>query len=223
MKIYLRVCPFVNGKSPLHKDDKLAMFGKTLSSVVRGFRDIKPEIIFVLDSCPVEYERLVKDIPFKSSIVRGEKMGNLGSFRKQLELASKADDCVLLLEDDYIFLPDVGKKLLAAMESFDFVTPYDHPDLYWNEPRHIGEYEIKVVGGHHWREVRSTTLTFGCHSSKLKEHMDTIIEHEIWDYPMWQEIRANGSRLWGPIPSLATHLVEDLLAPVINWEEEWLK
>jgi len=190
-----------------------------LKSFVDGFGDIKPKIIFILDTCPPEYKELIERVvPFEKEFIEGNNLENLGSFRKQVEIACGLDDYVLFQEDDYLYVPDVGEKLQKAVEKFDFVTPQDEYLYYFNEPRHIGKYEIKVIADHHFREVNSTTLTFACHSKLIKENKDIIYKHEIWDFPMWQEIRGKDYRIWCPIPTFATHLADNL-APCVDWGE----
>ncbi len=226
MKVFYRICPNPPKKSPIFTDDKFSLVQMCLLSFVNAFRGSTEPLsfVFILDSCPPEYKKTIeKLVPFPKEFIEENEMGNLGSFRKQVDLAAETDDYVLFQEDDYFYLPDTGYKLASAVKNLDFVTPQDELNYYFNEPRHIGKYEIKVIGDHHWREANSTTLTFATHGRLIKENKDIIYKHEIWDYPMWQEIRANGYKVWAPMPTLAAHLVKDLLPPCINWEEEWSK
>jgi len=38
---------------------------------------------------------------------------------------------------------------------------------------------------------------------------------------VWRDLEFAGYRLYVPIPSFATHLVKDYLAPGVDWEEIW--
>jgi hypothetical protein len=221
MIVIYRIAPSLPVKSPISKDDKLAFFKTCLKSFVRGFQDIKPEVVFILDSCPKSYEKVLSHVSFDKKIIKMDKAGNFGTYAKQIEIASETDDFVLLQEDDYLYLPSIGKKMLEGMKTFDFITPQDEYLYYFNEPRHIGKYEIKVVGNHHWREVNSTTLTFAAHGKTFKDTKDILLGHEIWDYEMWQEIRQD-YKLWCPVPTFATHMVEGILSPCVDWSEMWL-
>lgn len=223
MKVLYRIAPNLPTKSPIFKDDKFSLMRICLKSFVDGFKDIKPEIVFILDSCPKKYKKCVKKVPFPKTIIEMESAGNIGTYQKQLELASKTNDYVLFQEDDYLYLPCVGRKVLSALEKFDFITPQDEYLYYFDEPRHIGRYEIKVVGNHHWREVNSTTLTFGTHGKLIKENQDLFTKYGTGDYPMWQDLRGRGYKLFSSIPSLATHMVEGILAPTIPWSNIWQK
>lgn len=220
MVVIYRICPKNSTKSPYFPDNKLKMVEVCLKSFIEGFGDIKPKVIFILDTCPPEYKQLIeKIVPFEKEFIEKDNLGNLGSFRKQIEIASQLDDCVLFQEDDYLYLPNIGAKLLKAVEKFDFVTPQDEYLYYFNEPRHIGKYEIKVIADHHFREVNSTTLTFACHSRLIKENKEIMYKHEIWDYPMWQELREKGYKIWCPIPTFCSHLVKDILSPCVDWKK----
>jgi len=219
MIVLYRIAPNYPTKSPF-QSDKFSFFKKTLKSFINGFQDIEPKTIFLLDSCP-EYKKYIKDnYPFDKDFVLMNNAGNFGTYKKQIEIASQIDDYVYFQEDDYLYLKNVGNYILSALKEFDFVTPQDEYLYYFNEPRHIGKYEIKIVGNHHWREVNSTTLTFATHGKLIKENKDIMLSENIYDYPMWQKIREN-YKIWCPIPTLATHLVDGILAPTIDWKKLW--
>lgn len=222
MKVIYRIAPNKPLKSPFSKDDKFTLVKTCLKSFVKAFEDIKPDITFILDNCP-EYEDFIKrNVPFNKKFINTD-LGNFGTYSKQIEIASETDDFVLFQEDDYLYLPKIGTKFMKALEKFDFITPQDEYLYYFGEPRHIGKYEITVVGDHHWREVNSTTLTFAGHGKLFKENKDTLLAFGTGDYPMWQAIRERGYKLWCPIPTFATHLVEGILSPAVDWNNIWLK
>ena len=223
MKVIYRIAPNQPFKSPFSKEDKLFLVKTCLKSFVKAFEDVKLTIVFILDNCPDEYRFVVSEtVPFEKDFIF-TNLGNFGTYSKQVEIASETDDFVLLQEDDYLYLPGTEKKLMKALDALDFITPQDEYLYYFDEPRHIGKYEIKVVGGHHFREVNSTTLTFAGHGKLFKENRDTLLGFGTGDYPMWQEIRGLGYRLWCPIPTFATHMVEGILSPTIDWNNIWLK
>jgi hypothetical protein len=72
-------------------------------------------------------------------------------------------------------------------------------------------------------------LTFGAKVETLSHVKEIIFRHGISDHPMWLHIlrksprifKRRAYRLYGPIPSLATHLVAGQLAPGVNWEAIW--
>lgn len=144
--------------------------------------------------------------------------GNFDTFRIQLKLASEQTEPVLLLEDDYFWLePDSENILEQSIRELGFVSPYDHPNHYfeqgYNNPR-----QIKVAGGRHWQSVLSTTLTFGATPELIRSNWDKLNGHGTIDDEMWKSI-TNVDKLWSPIPSLATHMETDYLSPTFKWQD----
>lgn len=231
MHVFYRVYPGNNGRSPIFSDDKMGLVRFCLRSFVEAFRTSSPRVTFILDSCESGYRDWIeKHVPFEKEILSFVGLGHVGSFFKQVELACKLgqDDSVFLAEDDYYYVDGAGPKLAAALERFDFVTPYDHAARYTPEQENVSCY-VSFYGGHHWRTQCSTCLTFGAKVKTLSHVKEIIFRHGISDHPMWLQIlresprifRRRAYRLYGPIPSLATHLVAGELAPGVNWETIW--
>ena len=93
------------------------------------------------------------------------------------------DDNLYLLEDDYLHLPGSRTALLEGLEIADYVTLYDHPDMYHPDGRgpnpfvhdDLPKSSIYLTAHSHWRSTVSTTMTF---AAKVK----TLIEdRDIWN------------------------------------------
>ncbi len=223
MKIIYRISP-VKAKDTPFTDDKFTLVKTCLRSFVAGWSDVKPDMYFILDNCPPEYLKTIeKEVPFNKEVWQVGVQSNLGTYQMQLDMASGFDGPVVLQEDDYLYMPKVGAKIVSALDKYDFVTPQDEHYYYFEEPRHIGKYEIKIIADHHFREVNSTTLTFATNAKTIKENKGLMYEHGIADYPMWQDMRANGLKIGCPIPSFAAHLVKNILPPTIDWSKTWQK
>jgi hypothetical protein len=104
----------------------------------------------------------------------------------------------------------------AALE-FDFISPYDHPDKY-KEGMIPENIEYKQLGSQKWRTTDSTTSTFMARGSKVKEQLDLFRSYGWDDHKRWLDLGTKGYKLWTPLPSLATHMVEDYMAPGIDWK-----
>jgi hypothetical protein len=221
LNVFYRICPHPGTKSPILADDKLALTMFCLRSFFRAFEKVNYKITFILDSCPPIYRETIEKL-FKNekTFYEGIRMGDRGSLLKQLELATqlKDDQKVYFAEDDYIYLPDAGKKLVKALDDFDFVTLYDHPD-YYQEPHLSQNKTTHISGKHHWVRRISTCNTFGSKSQFLKINKELFIEYAPRDFLMWCEITKD-YLLVSPIPSLATHMVAWLMAPGIDWDLE---
>lgn len=231
LNVFYRVCPYNNGKSPIFADDKLGLVRFCLESFVEAFRATSLRITFILDSCDASYRTWIeRHVPFQKEVLHFVGLGNEGSFFKQIELAAQLEpeESVYLAEDDYYYVAGAGEKLVAAISQFDFVTPYDHLQ-YYSRPPASEPCHITLCAGHHWRTHGSTCLTFGTKAGMVFKNRDIMYQHGVSDFLMWRQVlrkrrwRRKEYRLYGPIPSLATHLVSGLLAPGINWEDVWRK
>lgn len=140
--------------------------------------------------------------------------------------AKKDSDLIYILENDYIHTADWISKVKELCESsihFDYLTLYDHPDKYPNHKKFNSIYKnlkskLYATETTHWR---TTPNTCGSHLVKRAIFLsDYIIIKYVPDRYAGLLRRLLKKRvLLGPIPSLSTHCVNELLAPVINWEE----
>ena len=161
--------------------------------------------------------------------------GNGGySFREVYDAALKLNDndFVYFLEDDYIHRHHSLDVLVdGAMWNYtDYVTLYDHPDKYDNNPtginptcRNFGEntyvFKTNMV---HWKVTNSTTMTFGTFVNILKRDKDIFWKWTEtgypYDYDIFKELGSQGKLLSSPIPSMSTHGETKFLAPFVDWE-----
>lgn len=217
-------------RRPKYAFDKLGLAELCLKSVIEGFGDIKPKIHFLLDSCPPEWEEMIKKTlvdnftgaKWDYEIEHINCNNQNTSYLIQLDRARYVDDLILFQEDDYVYLPNVGKKIESAMNELEFVSPYDHRELYDEKlDYHKGKWDIKLVADQHWRTIDFNTMTWGCHSGRLSDYWEELHLHGFWDMDTWKEMAKAGAKLWSPIPSLATHMHADFLASGINWYERF--
>jgi hypothetical protein len=196
---------------------KMELVKYCYESVITAFP--RSEITFLVDKPNLELINLIDSCPNLHTIATFHfgswDEGNIGTFHNQLDLAVKDGGKVLLLEDDYFFLPGAEYIIENALDKLEFLTPYDHPG-YYTEDIHNYKREIIVAGGHHWQTITSTTLTFATTSKALENVIETMKKYGWQDHNMWLEITKN-HKLYSPIPSLATHMESPYLAPAINW------
>lgn len=207
--------------SPIYQDNKLALNRLCLKSFVEGFRDIEPEMIFLVDNAGEEHCQMIDDVvPFTYEIHRTQ-LGINATMVRSYEIAAQMDDFVLFQECDYLYRPGVGKLFLNALENLALVSPYDHKNFYLDKNIHSDNVRIKIVGNHHFRTTERNTMTWGTHSSIVKENLDFLIKYGYLDVDVWRDFQFSGYPLWVPIPSMATHMVTDYLAPGVDWEAVW--
>ena len=198
--------------SPIYQDDKNQLNELCLESFLKAFSDIDLKIIFLADHCDSECIEMIQEFSPESEIIESEHGINQAMIASY-ELAQEADDYVLFQECDYMYEEKVGKMFLQALESLKLVSPYDHPNFYVDRELHSNECKVELVNNHHFRTTERNTMTWGCHSDLVKENLDILKHHGYLDGPVWHDLKERGYDLWVPIPSLATHMVKDYLAP----------
>lgn len=224
MKVIYRMCgiPSTN-PSPILQEDKFKLNKLCLRSFERAFIDVCPDTHFLLDHCDDRYEEMIdKEIGWGYSIERTE-LGINGTMLRAYELASTYDDFVLFQECDYLYHTLSGVLMLSAMNELGIVSPYDHLNFYQDKSIHSPTCDIALVNNYHYRSVERNTMTWGCHSDIIKNNLDIFMKYGYLDDEVWKELLYAGHKLWVPVPSLATHMVKDYLAPGIDWEAVWQK
>lgn len=186
--LIIRVFPGMSKPNPLNLESKLELFQECLQSLglAVGSRAITMEVL--LDSCTKDYEIVLEALPstIKVKLHHYEALGNVGSFEKQLEIACRLDDSiiVLVLEDDYYWTPEGFNSLVELIEQTPdpfFATPYNHPD-YLNLPIH----RERLGPNSGWRSGISTTCTFGARAGTIKSRIRILNQYSILnDFGMW--------------------------------------
>lgn len=219
MRVIYRMCgiPSTN-PSPIYQDDKFKLNKLCLDSFTHAFSDIDLDVTFLLDHCGEQYRSLFENLPFEFN-VEESTLGINGTMLRAYALAAQADDYVLLQECDYLYRGVVGKTYLEALSELDIVSPYDHLNFYLDQSIHSPVCEIALVGNHHYRTTERNTMTWATSADVIRENYDTLVKYGYLDDDVWRELAYAGHTLWVPIPSFATHMVKDYLAPSINWEE----
>jgi hypothetical protein len=222
MKVYYRLTevPSTN-PPPIFKDDKLKLNEICLKSFVEAYQDIKPSVTFLCDYCsPKTGEMIEKLCPFDKTI-EYMTLGINGTALQQFFWAYYQKDDILFQECDYIYHPNIGKKIEDAVKELEIVSPYDHPNFYFDKEIHSDMAMIKLIDDVHWRSTERNTMTFAIRNDVYQK------TYEIWrrwgylDDGNWKEVREMGHMLFTPIPSFATHMVSDWMAPSVEWQSLW--
>lgn len=207
-----------------------------LQSFLRAYERVRhrASITFVNDG-PMPDDRLAI-METWGKIVSFPGLGNSPSYRETLAMAVALPDDALVYfaEDDYLYTEPALEKLLDAFDTLpevDYVTLFDHLDRYTRrDDSRRGYSRIFLAGGLHWRTVESTCMTFGARASKLKRdawiHRLCTIPKTPRDRTIWRCAQGEKEFFWkfpkrtliGPIPSLATHMDPEGLAPNVDWE-----
>jgi hypothetical protein len=148
-------------------------------------------------------------------IIQG-KVGNIESFHQQLDIACQLDnhEKVMLVEDDYLWVEGAAAKIERALDELDIISPYDHPGHYREERFKHNPKRMVLIDDQTYRECPSNTLTFATKAYVIKQNIDLIKSFGIRDHELFSSLPHD---MYCPVPSLATHLVEGLLAPNVCW------
>lgn len=212
MLILYRAC---STGSPLKNrpiEGKYELVKYCFESFIEAFKDVDYKLIVLLDKPTPKFRELFKDYEVIESFYGSFDEGNIKSFHKQIDLALEHKDKFFFIEDDYYFLPNAGEVLSKV--SLPFWTPYDHPG-YYSEDIHKYTKEV-IVDKWHWMSVISTTLTFGGTHEALQKEYSVMTKYGWADHPMWCDVTKR-TKLYAAVPSLATHMETEHLAPLVDW------
>lgn len=156
------------------------------------------------------------------------------SFNKTWEIAksikTEDDDIYYFLENDYLHVHYWVDHLKGIFENADkmmhYVSLYDHNDKYVMHNysdllSRIVTVKNKHLNGNvsdqHWRSTPSTCGSFAVNKQLFEADYDiqTTFDGDHGKFLYLNKERERG--VWSPIPSLSTHMVDYLLAPVIDW------
>ena len=165
LAIVYRIYPKVSKVPPIYSNDKYKLSELCLKSFVRSVKHINAKVWVLFDNCPQEYFDMFKIHleGIESEFIDLSGIGNAQTFKMQMDilLNQNASENIYFAEDDYFYLEDAFEKMIKLMNSTkaDFISPYDHDDVY-KLKIHDYDSEIILEAGHHWRSSGSTTMTF---------------------------------------------------------------
>lgn len=234
MKLYYRVSNNSNDKLKVPNITKESC----LTNALTHFQPYVDEFFIVADNVTdVELLNFLLEIDnkYNNVIVEYTSLGNAGSFWFLFQKALTLDDAeeVYFLEDDYIHKKNSFTVLSEGLKRADYVTLYDHLDMYTNHSdggdnpfiENGGEVtRVILTPSSHFKLTISTTLTFASTVSVLKD------DFEIWnhftggihvsDFHAFVALKQKGKSLITCIPGLSTHACIGYLSPLTDWETE---
>lgn len=209
--------------SPIYQEDKDKLNEICLKSVVKAFEDVSnKQFIFLLDYCEKSTLEMIEKVVHSDYETHESQAGIGQTMLDSYSIASEINGAVLFQECDYFYLPaPIGQFYLEGLRQLDFVSPYDHPNFYTNRDFHAETCKIRVIGNWHYRTTERNTMTWATWGHLVKKNREILDRWGHLDGEVWKELKEQGHELWTPIPSFATHMVQDFLAPCVNWEDLW--
>lgn len=182
--------------------------------------EINCQIHVVADNLSDESYRVIEDID--PVWVSDRKFGNDASLREAFgrasEIASEGTDVIYMVEDDYYhFFPAITEIAHSVADDGRCVHPTDYPDYYQRTMDKKGLYLIELGHRIHWRECLSTTFTFAARPELFTKHHDLLLQTcNGADDNMLSSVLKEKESLWSPIPTLAAHLHERTIPPLLR-------
>lgn len=204
----IRITPFLSpSKPPDWFRDKFELVKVCVASFVAAGESNKT---FLLDNCPHEYAEYFSRFGSVHAGVWGKKV----SLYKAYEFAQiRCKGDILFLEDDYLWRPHTLPILEQGLNALKFVSPYDHVGNYGD-----GIARTFVVGNTTWRLCPDNTHTFAIKSEIFQNNIDDFY-YGLHDWQMYHKLAEHGIKGYTPMYSMATHLVDGLLAYNTNWRD----
>jgi hypothetical protein len=166
----------------------------------------------------------------------------------EIALESPEDEWIYFVEDDYLHTPDAfkwiddfianrkqymsNKRLSRQIRSVKVQldnrplvihTP-DYPDRYL--PRYLTFSMIFLSKYCHWRQIRNTTFTYLMEGKTVRKYKDVLLRSSIGaddgflSRKLFAGLRLGNKALCvSPIPGVSTHMHEEVMTPLVNWEK----
>lgn len=217
MKIIYRACSVGNPNKNRPIKDRVKLVQICFASFLDAFSTVDYDLTILLDKPTNEYRDVFEGFEVEESYYSNFNEGNIKSFHRQIDIALEAYDDFMFCEDDYYWLPSAGQTIEKAIKELPLITPYLHP-AYFAEGQFDYKKTVKLVGDHVWMETMSTTLTFAGQRDVLRSESKVMKSYGWADHPMFCDITKRVP-LYTPIPSLATHMEVEWLAPTVNWRD----
>jgi hypothetical protein len=139
---------------------------------------------------------------------------------KEIEIGDT--DLIYFLENDYLHVHGWHEKIIDLFNTYDgyvgYVSLYDCLDKYTSPDYTDLVSHIYVTKTSHWRTTPSTCGSFIINKQLFDADYD-IHTTFVGDHHKFLWLSKNRGRLvLSPIPSLSTHNVSNLMAPLIDWD-----
>ena len=134
----------------------------------------------IADNCTTETVDVLKSTGLSLEITANGNAGTCRYIFDEVINRYAPEENLYLLEDDYLHLPCSRTAILEGLEIADYVTLYDHPDMYYPDGKGLNPFvhddlpksSIYLTAHSHWRSTISTTMTFAAKVITLLEDRD---------------------------------------------------
>lgn len=126
-----------------------------------------------------------------------------------------------LTADDYLCLPNMLNicKEIFKEGWLGYVVPQDYPDRYTLDLSR--QCQVFINKDRHWRTVPSSTLTHMALGSVWQKTIDDFMRDALVNSDVHSYKAYTQSLAICPMPGLSTHLTENCMTPLVNWQKIW--
>lgn len=130
-------------------------------------------------------------------------------------------DLIYLCNDDFLHLPMALPYAKSVYEDgwTSFVTTYDYPDRYTLDKTR--NCDLLINRYTHWRTIPCCTGVTIAPGEMWVKHKETIKRSVYFNSDAYTWEVYGKEKAICPIPGLSTHLTQNCLTPLINWEAVW--
>lgn len=202
-------------------------YEKCLINLLESITDKKDVYIYVMmDGEPTDnfINKYSDQVTIKTIQAGSDQASFLKTYEyaKELSQDCKDTDLFYFLENDYLHIKGWDKKvreLFSTYRDLNYVSLYDHNDKYFLPQYDDLVSKIFTTQTHHWRTTPSTCGTYIVDKKILLADYDVPFEIPGDHFKFLHLNQTRGRFVITPIPGLATHCMEYLLSPTINWEQ----
>ena len=214
-------------------DHKMIVIGDNLSTEMRDFflkYDVELiEGVFGNDKSILESIKIAEKINSEEWIYfcEDDYLHLKNSFEKIINLIKVKDEIV----PGRIKVNQLLRKRTISLFSFKrylskpnlVIHPCDYPDRY--TPKYATKNFVFHTKDSHWRQISNTTFTFLIEAKEFIKHKKTFIASSKRANDGYLSATLFGRSFFfnkllcvSPIPSLSTHMHQETMSPIIDWE-----
>lgn len=163
---------------------------------------------------------------YKSYEIEGGNLNKVttGVYNVAKNIECEESDLIYILENDYLHVDNWVDSVLNLYQTYSgltYISLYDHYDKYFLPMYEDLVSKIIISKYNHWR---TTPSTCGSYITTKKVFLEDFEDHTgvtipVGDHHKWIYLNQTKNRfIFTPMPGLSTHCMENLMSPIIDWE-----
>ena len=226
--------------------DKRSLIKCCFKSLYNAVRDYPHSITILGDRLSDELKQFFAD--YNVTMLNEELGNDASIRRTiELALERPDDEWVYFCEDDYLHTPEsflwmndlianreqyidshryLGNSLFGSKKDIGpvplIIHPPDYPDRY---SRPLNFSLLFLTKYCHWRQIVNTTFTFMMQARTVKQYREILLKSVkgandgyLSDHLYASTKLGSKALCLSPIPGIATHMHEEVMTPLVDWE-----